>query len=301
MSHDHNHSGARAGERYKPRLIVALVLIAGFFLVEVIAGFATHSLALISDAGHMLTDVVGIGMALAAIQVASQGTSAAHRTFGLYRLEILAALMNTILLFGVAAYVLIEAVGRLYDPVDVLSGPMLVVAIVGLVINVVAFALLRTGAQESLNVQGAYLEVLADTLGSVGVIVAATIVATTGWQYADPIIAAGIGLFILPRAWHLGRKALRILLQSAPPGVDLAGMASDLGAIPNVVDIHDLHMWTLTSDMDVFSAHVMITDPANSPTVLDRARQLLSEKYGIRHATLQVEPSDHRGCDQIDW
>ena len=193
-------------------------VLAVFMVVELVAGFVTGSLALLSDAGHMLTDVIGLGMALAAIHLASRGGAHPQRTFGLYRLEILAALANAVLLVGVAVYVLVEAVRRFQDPPDVATNAVLVVAALGLGANLVAFALLREGAQESLNVEGAYLEVLADTVGSVGVIVGTVVMRATGWYWIDPVIGVAIGLWILPRTWRLGAQAVRILVQAAPAG-----------------------------------------------------------------------------------
>ena len=304
----HDHGALRAGARHQGRLLVSFALIASFFVVEAVAGFVTGSLALLSDAGHMLTDTVGLGMALAAIQLANRDEErAAHEgaarqhTFGLYRLEILAAFVNALLLFGVAIWVLVEAAGRLTEEREVDSGPMLVVAVLGLVVNLIAFALLRRGSQESLNVEGAYLEVVADTLGSVGVIVAAVLLEVYGWTWVDPLFGAAIGVWILPRTWRLGRRAARILLQSAPPEVDLAGLSAELGGLPGVVDVHDLHVWTLTSEMESASAHLMVAVDADTHAVLDQARHLLQDQYGIRHATLQVEPEDHRGCDEVHW
>ncbi len=302
----HSHAPSlRAGARHLGRLKVAFAVIALFFLVEAVAGFLTNSLALLSDAGHMLTDVVGLGMALAAIQLANRferntdmGTS---HTFGLYRLEILAAFVNALLLFAVAIWVLIEAVGRLRSEAEVLDGPMLVVAVLGLVANLVAFWLLREGARESINMEGAYLEVLADTVGSVGVIIAALLMRFLGWNWADPLIAALIGLWILPRTWRLGRNAVRILLQAAPAHISLDRLRSDLGSIDGVLDVHDLHVWTLTSEMDAVSTHLMTTDDSDPHRILDQARDVLSRTYGIQHATVQVEPESHVGCEEVSW
>lgn len=305
-AHDHGVGLARAGERHRGRLLAAFVVIAVFFVVEAIAGFVTNSLALLSDAGHMLTDVIGIGMALAAIQLASRfelrrGGRRSRHTFGLYRLEILAAFVNALLLFGVAIWVLVEAARRLTDEPEVLGTPMLVVAVLGLVANLAAFALLREGSKESLNVEGAYLEVLADTVGSVGVIVAAVSLEVLGWTWVDPVVGAAIGLWILPRTWRLGRRAVRILLQAAPDHVDLDELAAELSDIDGVVDVHDLHVWTLTSDMDAASAHLMVAAGTDAHRVLDRARHLLDDSYGIPHATLQVEPDSHTGCHEVTW
>lgn len=299
--HDHSHGSIRSGERHRGRLLASFALLFVFMVVEVVAGLATRSLALLSDAGHMLTDVVGLGMSLAAIQLASRGSERRHRTFGLYRLEILAALANAVLLFGVAIYVLVEAVGRFDDPPEVLGGPMLVVATLGLAANLVAFVLLRQGAKESLNVEGAYLEVLSDTVGSVGVIVAAVVIQVTAWGWVDPVVGIAIGLWILPRTWRLGARAVRILVQAAPPGLDLDEVQSDLAGLDGVVDVHDLHVWTLTSDMEVASAHLMVAAGTDAHAVLDQARVLLRDRHRIDHATLQVEPDDHRGCDEVEW
>ena len=299
--HDHSHGSIRSGERHKGRLAAAFVVLFAFMVVEVVGGLVTGSLALLSDAGHMLTDVMGLGMALAAIGLASRGSTQQHRTFGLYRLEILAALANAVLLFGVAGYVLIEAIGRLDDPAEVAAAPVLVVATAGLAANLVAFALLREGAKENLNLEGAYLEVVADTLGSVAVIVGAGVMAVTGWTWVDPVVGVAIGLWILPRTWRLGGQALRILVQAAPPGLDLDEVAGKLAGLDGVTDVHDLHVWTLTSDMEVASAHLVIGVGTDAHGVLDQARDVLREGYGIDHATLQVEPDDHEGCHEMTW
>ena len=250
----------------------------------------------------MLTDGLGLGLALAAIQAAaSRRAYSSQRSFGVYRLEILAALTNAALLMALAGYVLFEAVRRFAAPPEVLAVPMLVVATAGLGANLAAFWLLRPGARESLNLRGAYLEVAADTLSSVGVIAAAVVLATTGWPYADPLIALAIALWVLPRAWMLGRDALRILLQAAPPDVPVEGVHRDLAAIDGVVDVHDVHVWTLTSGMEVATAHLMVRAGDDAHEVLDRARQVLIERYGVEHATLQVEPDDHSGCAEVRW
>ena len=302
--HQHGPSLATAGRRHVRPLTISFALIGGFFLVEAVAGFVTGSLALLSDAGHMLTDVIGLGMALAAIQLASRferRSEGSSHTFGVYRLEILAAFVNALLLFAVAVWVLVEAVRRLFDEPEVLGIPMLVVATAGLVVNVIAFLLLREGARESLNVEGAYLEVIADTVGSVGVIVAALLLELFGWGWADPVVAALIGLWILPRTWHLGRRAVHILLQAAPAHVDLQALTNDLAAIDGVVDVHDLHVWTLTSEMDAASAHLVARAGADHHAILDRARELLAERHHVQHGTFQVEPDTHEGCHDVAW
>jgi cobalt-zinc-cadmium efflux system protein len=301
MGHDHSHVDLRAGARHAGRLWWSFGLVTGFLVVQVVVGLAANSLALLSDAGHMATDALGLGMALAAITAANRAVQAQHRTFGLYRLEILAALANAVLLFGVAGYVLFEAARRLDDPPEVASVPVLVVGTIGLVVNLIAFLLLRQGATESLNVRGAYFEVVADALGSVGVIVAAGLMWATGWGWVDPVIAAGIGLFILPRAFRLGRDAVRILVQAAPEGVDLPTVTTALTGIGGVADVHDLHVWTLTSDMDVLTAHLGIVDGADAQCVLQAARVVLAEQFHLDHATLQVEAAGNRDCEEMTW
>lgn len=309
-SHGHEHSHgvglARAGKRHAPRLAAAFVIIGVFFVVEAVAGVLTNSLALLSDAGHMLTDVIGLGMALAAIQLASRfesrsSTKLSNHTFGLYRLEILAAFVNALLLFGVALWVLIEAIRRIGASPEVLEGPMFVVAVLGLAANIVAFALLRDGSEESINIEAAYLEVLADLIGSVGVIIGALLLRFMGWNWIDPVVGAAIGLWILPRTWRLGRNAVRILLQAAPEHIDLGELHRKLSTLPGVVDVHDLHVWTLTSEMEAASAHLTTGAEADSHAVLDGARDLLEQDYGISHGTFQVEPDTHTGCHEVTW
>ena len=294
--HDHGQQVLRAGEKHRGRLWAAFALLAVFMVVEAVGAWLTGSLALLSDAGHMFTDVLGIGMALAAITAASKASRDGQRTFGLYRMEVLAALANAVLLFVVASYVVVEAVRRFDEPPEVLVGPMLVVAVAGLVANVVAFLLLRSGQKESLNVRGAYLEVLGDLLASVGVIVAAVVIALTDWWYADPIVAVAVGVFILPRTYKLGRAAVRVLVQAAPPHVDITEVRAGLLALNGVADVHDLHVWTLTSGMEVASAHLKLTAEADLGRVLSSARQVLQDRFEIEHATLQVEP---QGADDV--
>jgi cobalt-zinc-cadmium efflux system protein len=300
--HDHGAQVLHAGARHRSRLWWAAGLLTAFLVVEAVAALLTGSLALLSDAGHMFTDVLGIAMALAAITAAGRVATDSQRTFGLYRLEVLAALANAVLLAGVAGFVVVEALRRFTDPPDVRAGSMLVVATGGLIINVIAFALLRSGAKESINVRGAYLEVVGDLLGSFGVIVAAVVIALTGWQYADPIVAVLVALLILPRTFALGRSAVRILVQAAPEHLEVALVRDRLAAVPGVCDVHDLHVWTLTSGMDVASAHLSLDPAAELGTVLATARDALHEDFAIDHATLQVEPVGAGGsCTPAGW
>ncbi len=290
MAEGHTHaSAATAGGRHRRPLFIAFGLTAAYMVVEFVVGFSVNSLALISDAAHMGTDVLGLGMALAAITLASRPATS-QRTFGFYRLEVLAALANGILLFAVAGYVLFEAIQRFTEPPDVPGAPLLVTAVIGLVVNLISFRLLMSGAKESINVKGAYLEVLGDLLGSLGVIAAAIILFTTGWAYADPIIGVGIGLFILPRTFNLTRQALRILLEVAPPEMKMEQLRADVLSVPGVVEIHDLHVWTITSGMDSASGHIVIEPEADYPVVLERVIAVLRDDHGVSHVTIQCEP-----------
>lgn len=303
MGHDHRHGRElRAGARYRGRLLTAFLLAGTFMLVELATALATRSLTLLSDAGHMLTDTVGVGLALAAIGVATTPRAdRGRRTFGLYRLEVLAALANALLLFGVAGYVLWQAVRRLDDPVAIPTTPMLVVAVAGLALNLVSYLLLRPGAKENLNVRGAAMEVLADAVGSAAVLAAAVLMRLTGADWIDPVFAIALGVWILPRAGRLAGQALRVLVQAAPPHVDLPRLRTDLGALPGVIDVHDLHVWTLTSDMEVATAHLKVASAADTHRVLDAARVMLRDQHRLEHATLQVEPADHVGCEEVGW
>jgi cobalt-zinc-cadmium efflux system protein len=268
----------------------------------VVVGLTTSSLALLSDAGHMFTDVLGVAMALAAIFAARSAGTSDRRTFGLYRAEVLAALANAVLLCGVAGWVVVEGVRRIADPPEVPGLPLLLTALAGLAANVVVFLLLREGARESLNVRGAYLEVLADLLGSVGVLVAGVVVLTTGWAYADPLVAVAIGLFVVPRAIALGRQAVRILVQAAPAHVDVPQVRAQLAALPGVRDVHDVHVWTLTSGMEVGTAHLSVDAGTDSCAVLSAARRLLADGHGLPHFTLQLEPPGAQtDCAQLRW
>lgn len=262
-------------------------------LAEIVGGLISGSLALLSDAAHMATDVLGIGMALAAIYLSNK-PRAGQRTYGTYRLEVLTAVVNGLLLFGVGLYILFQAYRRFNEPPEILGVPMLIVATLGLLVNIISFRLLRQGSKESLNIKGASLEVLADLLGSVGVILASIIVITTGWPYADPIIAAAIGLFVFPRTFVLMKQAIRIIMEVAPVGVDVAQAQKELEAIPGVKEVHDLHIWTITSGIEAASVHILIAKTASWDKVLNKSRTILDEKYGVTHPTIQVEPYGHK-------
>ena len=241
-------------------------------------------------------------MALAATTAARRAGRDDRRTFGLYRAEVLAALANAVLLFGVAVWVVIEAVRRFADPPAVAGLPVVLAATAGLVANVIASRLLREGASESLNLRAAYLEVVADMIGSIGVLISGAVTLLFGWRYADPVIAVAVGVFVLPRTWSLGRQAVRILVQAAPAEVDVPAIRADLAAVVGVLDVHDVHVWTLTSGMDVGSAHLAVDAHCDPAAVLSIAHGLLVERHRIDHFTLQVEPPGaHPGCQKLSW
>jgi cobalt-zinc-cadmium efflux system protein len=280
-----------SGPSTERRLTIALVLAATYLVVEVIGGLWSGSLALLADAGHLLTDVAGLVLALLAIRI-SQRPATPERTYGYYRGEILAALTNAVILVLISVYVLYEAYQRFLSPPAIASGTVLIVAAVGLLVNAAGILLLRSGSRESLNVKSAYFEVLSDLLSSAAVIAAAAVMWLTGWYYADPIVSAGIGLFILPRTWRLMTEAVGILLEGTPSDVNLPALRNALAAVPGVNDVHDLHVWSLTSGYNAMSAHLVTADESLIRSILKAARSTANE-FNIRHVTVQVEPE---GC-----
>ncbi|MGW4369723.1 cation diffusion facilitator family transporter [Nocardia takedensis] len=301
MGHQHSHASS-ASSRHVGKLWIAAGLGLVTFFAQVAVGLTTSSLALLSDSAHVFTDVFGILMALAAIIAAQRASARSDRTFGLHRVEVFAALLNAVLLFAVAGWVLYEAIGRFESPPEVPGLPVTIVAVVGLAMNVAAFLLLRSGAKESLNVRGAYLEVMSDMLGSIGVLVSGLVTLVFGWRYADPAIGVAIALFVLPRAYNLGRQAVRILLQHAPAELDLEAVGAALAEVPGVADAHDLHVWTVTSGMEVASVHLVAAAGVDPAAVLREAQEVLEHRFGLAHATIQVEPERARArCEQIDW
>jgi len=292
---DHSHPSPSAAHRGRLTIVFALTVVA--FGGELVGGLLTNSLALLADAGHLFSDVVGIGLALAAIGVAGRPATAG-RTFGFLRIEILAAAVNAMLLFGVAAFVLLEAWRRISTPAEILSGPMLLVALAGLAVNGISLWLLRDAQRASLNLRGAYLEVLGDLAGSVAVVAAAVAIAATGWTGADAVASLAIGLMILPRAGLLLRDALHILLEATPRGIDMAAVRDHILEAEGVVDVHDLHAWTITSGMNVVSAHVVLEPTADPPGVLDELCRCLSGDFDIEHSTFQLESADRRRLEE---
>ena len=299
--HSHSPPSGHAGGRYRRRLAVAFGLIATFFVVELTYGLLADSLALLSDAGHMAADVVSLGAALAATKIATRPDKTGRRTFGSYRVEVFASGLTVLLMLGVAAYVVIEAIGRIGGSPEVQSGPMIIVGGLGLLINVVVMVILRAGAQESLNVKGAYFEVVADSAGSVGVVIAGILVSSTGQVWWDTIVALAIGAFVAVRAFILGRQVLAVLGQHVPEGMPIDDVANDLGGIAGVKDVHDLHIWVLTSGMNVATAHLVASETGDFPRILDDSRTMLRTTYSIEHATLQLERTAARECHEIDW
>ena len=293
MGSGHDHGASRANER---TLWFVLALTGSYLFAEVIGGILTRSLALWSDAAHMLTDSVGLAIALAAIRIARKPADR-KRTFGYYRFEILAAAFNATILVGVAAFILWDAVQRLIEPVPIQSTGMLLVASVGLLVNLVSMWLLRSSSRSSLNLKGAYLEVWSDMIGSLGVIAAALIIRFTGWLWVDALVAAAIGLWVLPRTWVLLKESLNILLEGIPKGIELDDIEQALLAVPGVAAVHDLHVWALTSGKNSLTVHLVLAKGGVEQSVLTRARDTLAENFSMHHTTVQVEADP---CMHVD-
>jgi cobalt-zinc-cadmium efflux system protein len=297
MGAGHGHGAATsAGRQQRGRLMAVLGITAVVLVAELVGAALTGSLALLADAGHMATDVAGILLAVLAVTFAARPATPA-RTFGYYRLEILAAVVNAVLLFGVAILILAEAWRRWSAPPQVEGPAMLAFAVVGLVANVAGLLLLRSGARESLNVRGAYLEVLGDMLGSAAVIAAAIVISVTGWARADVVASIAVALMILPRTWLLLREAIDVLLEATPRGVDLAEVRRHILETPGVLDAHDLHVWTITSGMPVLSVHVVVADDELADgcggRILDALGECLADHFDVEHCTFQLEPAGH--------
>lgn len=274
-------------------MVIAAVILASFFVLELATALVIDSMALLADAGHMLTDLVAMCMGLSAVLLAQRGSSSPSRTYGWHRAEVFSAIANAVLLFGVAAYIFYEAIERLAQPPQVPGLPMIVVAGAGLAANAVVVVLLRSQSRESLAVKGAYLEVVADTVGSIGVLLAGLIIVTTGWRYADVVVAIAVALWVLPRAISLARAALRILSEASPRHIDVEELRAALSAVDGVTDVHDLHVWTLVPGKDMATAHLSCRSDA--ARVLDEAQAVMAAR-GLDHATVQVEPEDGADC-----
>jgi len=285
MAHVHRETAAHRSRR---RLLTVLGLTASFLVVEVVGAVWTGSLALAADAAHMLTDVGGVGLALFAIWIGSRPPTP-EKTFGYYRVEILATVVNALLLLTVAGVILVEAYQRILAPRDVLGMPMMVIAAAGLGANLLSAWLLHHGAAASLNVRAVYLEVLSDAVTSLGVLVAAAVVTFTGWTPIDPIISGAIALFIVPRTWRLLRQAVNILLEGTPAHLELAAVEAAMREVAGVRRVHDLHVWTLTSGREAMSAHVVVEDPSDSERLLEELHAVLHARFGIDHTTIQLD------------
>ena len=295
------HGGGGAGTataQHAGKLAWALALTATYMVAEVAGGLITGSLALLADAAHMLTDVGGLALALIAIRFAAREATP-QRTFGYLRMEVLSALANAVVLLLLTVYILYEAYQRFVSPPEVLSGPMLLVASIGLAVNLISMRLLAGGSSESLNVKGAYFEVLSDMLGSIGVILATLLMMWKGWRLADPIIGAGIGLFIVPRTFGLLKQAVHILMEGTPANVDVSILESKLLAVAGVSAVHDLHVWTVTSGFDAMSCHLVVNDFSTARSVLKQARIVMRDEFGIDHVTIQVEDEALRAHDAL--
>jgi cobalt-zinc-cadmium efflux system protein len=301
MAHDHGAAGHShdhtAGANTK-MLGWALALTSVYLVAEVIGGFVFNSLALLSDAAHMMTDVAALVIALLAIKL-GQKPADDRRTFGYRRFEILAAAFNAVLLFGIAIYVFVEAIGRFKQPQEVQSWGMMIVAGIGLVVNLISMRLLTAGKDASFNVSGAYLEVWADMIGSIGVVAGALVIRFTGWTWVDPIVAVGIGLWVLPRTWVLLRDTTNVLLEGVPGGLKLGEVRTAIAGVPGVADLHDLHIWSMSNDDVNCTVHVVLEDGADVDGTRSAVQAVLRTRYEIEHSTIQTETSG-RNCDEGD-
>ena len=290
MSHSHSHGHGHGPDRStsKRSLRIAIALTGGFMVAEVIGGLISGSLALLADAAHMLSDFASLGLALAAIALAERRPTP-NRSFGYQRAEILAALLNGVTLVVISLWIFYEAWGRLQEPEEVLGTPMLVVAVIGLAVNLAAAWVLSRGQEDSLNVAAALRHVLADLAGSVGVIAAAVVILTTGWQQADPIFGALIGVLVLFSAWPILREAVRILLEQAPADLDANEIGRAIVATPGVVEAHDLHVWTITSGFPALAVHSLVGPDQDCHECRRAIEAMLRERFGIKHTTIQVD------------
>ncbi len=299
-AHGHAHGDAHGHESGRAknarRLVIALVLAALYLVAEVVGGLYTNSLALLADAGHMASDVGSLALALGAFWLAARPPTP-EKSFGYQRAEILAALANATILCVVTALIFVEAYERLSRPHDVLAGPMLVIAIGGLVVNLVAAAILHSGKDENLNMRGAFLHVLADALGSLGAIVSAALILSFGWTWADPAASFLIGALVLLSAWGLLRQAVGVLMQMAPAHLDMREVTASMQGTSGVCSVHDVHVWTVTSGREVLSAHVVIDDASRHDAILRALQEQLRVRFGLDHVTLQLEESKDAGCD----
>ena len=294
-SHGHGHGHSHGADANSRRLAIVLVLVLIYMVAEVVGGLLTNSLALLADAGHMLSDAGALALSLFAIWIARRPATSTH-TWGFYRTEILAALANGATLVAISIYIFAEAIRRIGTPQEVEGGWMMVVAAGGLVVNLIGLAVLSAGRSDSLNLRGAWLHVLSDALGSVGALTAGGLIYLFGWSWADPVASIIIGVLVLYSSWHLLRETVAVLMEGAPGHIDVDEVRDALHRVPGVLSAHDLHVWTITSGMVSLSAHVVTPDDRGVGAVLDRIRTMLHDRFGIDHITIQVEPEDFVGC-----
>lgn len=285
----HGHGAHAHRAQNRRRLLTALLLVAGYVVAEVVGGLLSNSLALLADAGHTFADMAALGLSLAALSIAERPPTS-RRTYGYYRAEILAALANGVALVVIAVFVLVEAYARLREPEEVAGGIMMAVAWGGLVVNLIALRVLHGGKAESLNLRGAWLHVLNDTLGSVGTIVAAGSIWAFGWYWADPLISAVIALLVIYSAWTLLEESVAVLMESAPRGIDVDELRDALRGMPGVTAVHDLHVWTITTGIDALSVHVVTQDHQPAAELLGEIREMVHDRFGIHQVTVQLEP-----------
>jgi cobalt-zinc-cadmium efflux system protein len=288
-SHGHDHSGHSHSTANRKRLLLTLILAAGYMIAEVIGGLISNSLALLADAGHMFSDVASLGLSVFAIWIANR-PSGSQRTFGYYRAEILAAMVNGATLVAVSFFIVFEAWHRFSDPPEVQGGLMMWIAVGGLVVNLFGLAVLHGGKDHSLNVRGAWLHVLSDTLGSVAAIVAGLLIQNFGWYIADPIISAVISLLVVVSAWRLLLDSTWVLMQAAPANINVPELNTALAETPGVLEVHDLHVWTITSGMDSVSCHIVSDGTQPYDSLLQRVRDVVIKQFSIDHVTIQIEP-----------
>lgn len=305
MGHDHGPRvvAGTVSAAYRRRLAAAISVTGVVLVVQLVGAVLSNSLALLSDSLHMFVDTSGVALALVAVTVA-QREPTPQRTWGLYRVEILAALVNAMLLGAVGAFIAYQAVRRIGDPPDVRTGPLLAAALLGLAANLVGLFLLRGGKDHSLNLRGAYLEVLGDTMGSVAAVATGLVIAASGWTLVDPIASLVIVAMILPRAYLLLRDTLQVLLEATPRDLDLGALRTRLLEEPDIDGVHDLHAWTVTSGMPVLTAHLTVTDAViregRLGPVLDRVGTIVGDDFDVRHSTIQLEPAGHRAHEYAD-
>jgi cobalt-zinc-cadmium efflux system protein len=296
MAHHHHHDPTTHRATNRKRLTITLLLAGGYMFAEIVGGIISNSLALLADAAHMLSDVAALALSLFAVWIAERPASS-QRTYGFYRVEILAALLNGAALIAIAVYIFVEAYQRLQHPPPVMGGLMMGVAVGGFFVNLAGLWVLHGGRSSSLNIRGAWLHVLTDTLGSIGAIVAGALIWALGIRWIDPAVSAVIGILVIYSAWRLVAESVSVLMENAPRGIDVDQLQRAIADTPGVSNIHDLHVWTITSGLDCLSAHIVKEDEPSHDELLKRLRAMVRERFGINHITIQIEPADFDECD----